>query len=133
MPLFSRFVRACLGVQTIIGNPQALYWPPVHKMLFHNLRGVRCRHAAVPYTLWIDHHRRAMLALIQASGLVDPHRTFEKSCLTRCPCTLLQLREQLALSIHSARCTRRVFRPAVLADKYMMLKNWQSKFPPPSD
>ena len=102
-------------------------------MLFHNLRCVRCCHTTVPYSLWIYHYRGAMLALVQASGLIDPHRPLEQTCLTRRLGTLLQLREQLAFSIHSARWTWRAFRPAVLTDKHMMFKNWQSKFPPPSD
>jgi hypothetical protein len=130
---FSRSVRAGFGVQTCIRNPQALDGPSVHQMLFYNLCRIRRRHAAVPDSLRVYHHVRPMLALIQASGLVDSHGAFQQPCLACDLRMLLQLRKQFALSIHGAGWARRALWPAVLTHKYMMLKNWQSKIPPSSD
>ena len=102
-------------------------------MFFHNLCRIRRRHAAVPDSLRVYYYGWSMLALVQAPGFVDPHRTLQQSRLACSLCTLLQLRQQFALSIDGARWARRALRPAVLTHEYMMLKNWQSKFPPPSD
>jgi hypothetical protein len=65
-----------------------------------------------------------MLALVQAPGFVDPH-PIPQPCLFD---QLLQPGVQFALSVGCAARPRRVGRPCVVANKYMVLKSWQSAF-----
>jgi len=67
-----------------------------------------------------------MLALIQTSGLVDPHTATKVGGLY----LLLQLCGQITLSVSRATWPRRAFRTHVMTYKNMVLKNRQLKFPP---
>ena len=124
-----RSMRTACRIQTTIRNPQPLDRPPVHQMLLYNLRRICRRHAAVPDSLWIYHHGRTMLALIQAPGLVDSHRATQVRRLH----ALLQLRGYIALSVRSAAGPWRPFRPYVMTYKNMTLKYRQSNIPPLPD
>jgi len=67
-------VRAAFGIHALLGQPQPLHWPPANQVLVHNLHRILGAHMPVPHRLRIHHHRWPMLALVQASGLVNPHR-----------------------------------------------------------
>jgi len=68
-------MRAGPGIDARIGQSQPLHGPPVDQVLLHNLRGIPGRHMAVPHSLGIHDHRGPVLALVQAEGLVDAHRS----------------------------------------------------------
>jgi len=81
-------MRAALGINTLIGQPQPLHRPPVDQVLLDNLRGIFRLHVPVPDCLRIHHHRWPVLALIQAQRLVDAHGVSQAGSLGQ----LLQLR-----------------------------------------
>ena len=63
-------MRATRRIEAPISQHQPFYRAPMHQMLSHNLIHICRRHMPIPDGFGIDHHRRPMLALIQASGLV---------------------------------------------------------------
>jgi len=91
-------MRATLRIQALLGNPQPFHWPTAHQVLLHNLGRIPRLYVAVPDPLRINHHRRSVLALIQAPCLVDPHLRPQPSGLGQ----LIQLRVQFAFSIATA-------------------------------
>jgi len=111
-------MRTALGIQALARHPKPLNRPTANQVFLHNCDRIFGLHAAVPNRLWIDYDHWTMLALIQAPGLVDPHRRPQPGG----PCQLLQLRVQLALSIRGARPPRSVRRPCVVTNKNMALK-----------
>jgi len=106
-------VRAALIVQAPLGNAQPLYRPPAHQVFLHDLRGILGLHIAVPDGIGVHHHRGAVLALIQAAGLVDPHPFAKTSLIGQ----FLQLGMQIAFAVGGAGLARRVGRASVEADK----------------
>lgn len=72
-------MRTALGIDALIRQPQPLHRPPVDQVLLDNLSGILRLHMPVPNGLWIDNHRRAVLALVQAARLVDAHSA-SKAC-----------------------------------------------------
>lgn len=117
-------MRAALGIQALIGDPQPLDRPAANQVLLHNRSRIFGLHAAVPDRLRIDHDHRAMLTLVQAPCLVDSHPRSQPGSL----CKLLQLRVQLALSVRGAGWPRRIGRTSVVANKNMALKQRQAMF-----
>jgi hypothetical protein len=79
-------------------------------------------HVSVPHGLWIHHHRRPVLALVQAAGFVDPHLAAQPGLARQ----LLQPRVQFACSIACARGPRRVSGADVVADKDVAFKYGQA-------
>jgi hypothetical protein len=77
---------------------------------------------AVPDSFRVDHDCRAVLALVQAPGLVDADPAAEAGGFGK----LLQLRNQVALAIRCAGWAGSAFRTDVLADKYMAFKGCQT-------
>ena len=74
-----RFVRATLAVQAGVGNSQPLHGLTSDDVLFDNVVYIRSRYSSVPDGFRINHHRGAVLALIETARLVRPHRRFYPS------------------------------------------------------
>ncbi len=110
------------GSSSYSGTPrraQPLHRPPAHQVLRHNLFRILGLHVAVPHRLGIHHHRRPVLALVQAAGLVDPHlrrpaRPRAQSCCNRVCSSLFPSR--------GAGRPRRIGGADVVADKNMAFK-----------
>ena len=94
-------MRTALGVQAFIGNTQPLYRTAGNEMLGNDLFGILRLDASVPHGIRINHDRRAMLALVQAAGLIDPHFAAKTGLFRQ----LLEAGVQFALSISRARRT----------------------------
>jgi hypothetical protein len=118
-------MRAGFRVDARVGNAQPLDRPPVHQVLFDNLGGILGLNASVPDGFWIDNDSWAMLALIQAQGLVDAD--IRQACSF---CELLQLDEDFALSIRCAGRSGCSLGTNVMADKDVMLVKRQTGGPP---
>jgi len=114
-------VRTALRIYTLIRKPKPFHRTPVDQVLLHNLCGILWLYMPVPDCLRVNHHRRAVLALVKAAGLVDADRISQTSGLRK----LLQLRVQFALAVRGARWPRSTFRADVMADEDVMLENWQ--------
>jgi hypothetical protein len=117
-------MRAALRIDAPLSQPQPLDGPSAHQVLFHNRRRIRGLHVSVPHGLGINHHRRPVLALVQAEGFVDAHRGAQTGRLRQ----LLQLCVEIAFSIGSARWPGRIGRAGVVADKNMAFKCGQAVF-----
>jgi len=115
-------MRAALGIDALISQPQPFHRASVDQVLLDDLRGIFRLHMPVPDRLWINDNRRAMFALIQTSGLVNANRASQARRLRK----LLKLGVQLALSIRRARGSRRAFRADVMAHKNVVFENWQT-------
>jgi len=83
-------VRAALGVHAGIIQSQASDGSASHQMLRDNGLGVLDLHVSVPDSLGIDHHHRAVFALVETAGFVDPHRA-ARTREVRCFRKLLKL------------------------------------------
>ncbi len=115
-------MRASLRIDALICEPEPFHGAAVDQVLLHNLRGVFRLYMSVPDRLGIDNDRRAVLALIEAAGLVDADRIPQARRLR----DLLKLRVQFALAICSARGPRRPFGTDIMANKNVMFENWQT-------
>ena len=98
-------------------------------MLHHDLLRIFGAHAAVPDGLRVNHHRGAVLALVQAAGLVDSDFAGQ----ARVSRKLLQPGVQRARSIGGAGGPGRVGGPDVVADKDVALKGRQAVFSSKAD
>ncbi len=58
---------AALRIHTRFGQAKPFHRPPAYKMLAHNLLRIRALHIPVPHGLWIHHHHRPVLTLVQAA------------------------------------------------------------------
>ncbi len=117
-------MRAAWRVQAFLGHTQPLDWPAGNQVLGDNLRRIPWLDVAVPDRFGIDHHHRAVLALVQAAGFVDAHVAAEACRLH----LLLQLGVQAAASVARTGAPRRALGPRVAADKDMTLKCGQTDF-----
>jgi len=97
---------------------------PADQVLFYNGRGILGLYVAVPDGFGINHNHGPMLALVQATGLVDADLARQAGSLGK----LLQLRVQIALSILGAGGPRRIGGTGVTADKNVVFKRWQAEF-----
>lgn len=79
--LQSRFVWAVLGVETGVGEAQALNGTAVEEMFGDDFFDVFDVDEAVPDGLGIDHDDGAVFALVEAAGFVGPDVVFEASFL----------------------------------------------------
>jgi hypothetical protein len=112
---------ASFGIHARVGEAQAFHWTAIDQVLLHDLLGIAGLHVAVPHCLGIDDDRRAVFALIEAEGFVDPHSVAEAGRFG----DLLQLRVQFALAVSGARGAGSTFRTGVMADKDVVLEGWQ--------
>ena len=77
-------VRAGLGVEARVGDPQPLHRPATHQVLVDDLRGIFRLHIAIPDGFGIDDDRGPVLALVKAAGLVDAHRAAQPASFVSC-------------------------------------------------
>jgi len=117
-------MRAALGIDAILGQPQPFHRPSAHQVFLHNLFGVRRLHISVPDGLGINHHRWPVFALIQAAGFINADLAAKSGSLRK----LLQLRKQLAFPIGSAGRAWCIGGAGVVANKNMAIKDWQAVF-----
>ena len=76
--MWSRFaVRAVIGVEACFGEPETLDGATVEDVLGDDLVYVVEIDEAVPDGLGVDDDRRAVLALVEAAGLVGANGVFE--------------------------------------------------------
>jgi hypothetical protein len=115
-------MRAALGINACVRQPQPLHGSPVHQVFLHNFRSIFGLHMPIPDCLGIHHDSGAVLALIQATGLVDAHRAPQPRGLGQ----LLELRMQFAFTVRSARGARRAFRTGIMADENVAFEQGQS-------
>jgi hypothetical protein len=118
-------MRANRSIQARVGDDEAFDGAAAHKVLTHDLRHVLDLHAAVPDGLGIYDHSRTMLALLEASGFVNPDAGNKTGCLY----SILESGMQLALAVGGARGTSAPGLAEVGADKDVALKFRQSKTP----
>jgi len=91
-------MRARLGIDAAIGEPQPLDGTAGDQMLFNDLSCVFGAHATVPDRLRIDHNGGAVLALIETEGFVDADAVGNSRSFSQ----LLQLGVQFAFAIRGA-------------------------------
>jgi hypothetical protein len=82
-------------------------------VLFYDLRHVLRLDKSIPDRLRIDHHRRPMLALVQAPGLIGAHSRLQ----ARGADSFLEQPLQLSLAIRRAAATSAARFPLVGADE----------------
>jgi len=75
----ARFVLTACGVEALIVQAQSLHWPPADNVRLDNFIDVIGRDKAVPHRFRIDDEIRAVLALIEAAGLVGSHPVFQSA------------------------------------------------------
>lgn len=120
-------MRATLGVQTGSGEAQAFDGTTVDKVLGDDLIHIFDLHEAVPDGFGIDHDDGAMLALVEAAGLVGADEMLE----TRIFDGVLEGGFQLLAASGKAAWAGCVLVTLVGADKEVMLKfrHWRVPFP----
>ena len=110
-----------LGVDALIGEAQALDGAAADEVFAHDLLGILWLDVAVPDGLGIDDDSGAVLALVEAAGLVDAHSAGEVCGLRG----LLQGHMDIASASGCARGARRTVRALIGTDKDMMFKDGQ--------
>ena len=110
-----------LRIEACIAEPKAFNRAAMEKVLRNNLFHVFQMDEAVPDSLRIDDHHRAMLALVEATGLVDADLVL-KAGLLEC---VLKDRFELFTARVGATGPPRGFVALVGADKEVMLELWQ--------
>jgi hypothetical protein len=113
-------VGARLGIDAGIGYAEALDRSAVHQMLLDDLGRVFRLDPAVPDGLRVDHDGGAVLALVEAKGLVDTH-VGEAGRLGG----LLELGENFALSISGAGGAGSALGAYVMTDEDVMVVKGQ--------
>jgi hypothetical protein len=111
-------MRATLGVQAGIGQPQALHRTAVQQMLLNDFSHVPGMHKAVPDGVGIDHHDRSVLALVETAQLIRPDLSLQPGVLDG----VLERALQLSAALAGAAWTRCAFVAFVGADEDVMLE-----------
>jgi hypothetical protein len=70
-------VRAGFGVDALVCEAKPLDWTAVDKVFLDDLLGIFGLDVAIPDGLRVDDDGWAMLALVEAAGLVDTNRAAE--------------------------------------------------------
>jgi hypothetical protein len=122
LPFRSGFVRAMLGVQAGFGQPQTLYGTAMQQVLLDDLAHVPGMHKAVPDGIGIDHHHRAMLALIEAAQFVGADLPLQ-TCILDC---VLESALELSATFFGAAWAVRALVALVGTDEEVMLELWHS-------
>jgi len=115
-------MRAVFAVETLVSNAQALYGASADEMLFDDGCRVFGAHIAVPDGFGIDHDHGAVLALVEAAGLVDAHAATETGGLGE----LLQLGMKIAFSIGGTGGAGSTLGAHIMADKNMTFECGQA-------
>ena len=111
-------MRATLCIQTRIGQPQPLHWPPMQQMLRDDLLHVLHMNEPIPDGIRIDHHHRPMLALVQAPQFIRPDLPLQPRLLDR----VFEGRFQLFAPPPGTTWPVGLLIALVGADKHMMLE-----------
>jgi len=115
-------MRASLGIQARIRQPQPLHRPAVHKMFSHNLLHIFHMHKPIPDRIRIDHHDRPMLALVETAQLIGANLPLQSRVLHG----VFESRFKLPATLLAATGPRRVLVPLIGTDKNVVLELWQS-------
>ncbi len=118
-------MRATLGIEARICQPQPFHGPSMHKMFVHNLIHIFHVNKPIPDGVWIDHHNWPMLALVQATQFVGADLSLQSGLLHR----ILKSRLQLPAVLPAATWPCGAFVPLIGADKNVVLKLRQSRLP----
>jgi len=117
-------MRAAFVIQAFLGHAQALDGPAGDEMFGNNGLCVFRLDIAVPDRIGVDHNHRAVLALIEASGLINADAAGQPGF----PDEMLQTRVQLAFPVAGAGRTGSVERANIVADKDVPFKPCQTDF-----
>lgn len=109
---------AVLGIETGAGKSKALHGAAMDEVLGDDLFDVFKVNEAIPDGLGIDHDDGAVLALVEAAGLVGADEVLEASILDR----VLEGRFELLAAMGKAAWTGGRFVALVGADKDMVFK-----------
>ena len=107
-----------VGVEAGVCQHQPLYRLSSDDMRLDNLIQISQGYAAVPHGVRINHQIRAVLALVETTGLVGPDLPFQPSLGQLLFESLLQLRAGLGI----AATTGMACRPLVATNKDVFLK-----------
>jgi hypothetical protein len=127
--VWERLVRATLGIQAGIGQAQARHGAAVQEVLADDLGDVLDVHEAVPDGLGIDDNDGAVLALVEAAGLVGADLVLQTGRLDG----VLEGGFELLASPWAAAWTRGALVALVGADEEVVLELWQGGGPFGSD
>ena len=117
-------MRAAFGIQAFFDQAQALNWFSAHQMLRDNGFGIFRRDMAIPDSFRINHDHRSMLALVEASGLVDSHACAQPRGFAQ----QLQLGMKITLSILGAGCSGRSGGTLIMTNEDMAFERGQGEF-----
>ena len=117
-------MRAAFVVQAVLGHAQALDGPAGDEVLGNNGLRIFRVNIAVPDRIGVDHNHWTVLALIEASGLIDADAAGQPGF----PDEMLQTRVQLAFPVAGAGRTGSVERANIVADKNVPFKPCQTDF-----
>jgi hypothetical protein len=121
-PVRSAAMGAGFCIQALFGNAKTLDGMTAQQMLLHDGLGVFRSDIAVPDGLGINHHHGPMLALVQASGLVDAHLA-GKACLFD---ELGEAGMQITFSINGTGGARSAGGAGVVTDKNVVFECGQT-------
>jgi hypothetical protein len=107
-----------LGVEAGPGEAQPLHGAAMDEMLGNNFIDVFELDEAVPDGLGINHNRRAVLALIEAAGLIGADEMLEAGIFDR----VLECRLQFLAAVRKTAWAGRGFVALIGTDKDVMLK-----------
>jgi hypothetical protein len=122
LDLESTAMRAGFAVDAVFGDAKALDGTTGDEVFGNNFSGVFGPDVAVPDGVRIDNHGGAVLALVEATGLVDAHPAGEACFFAK----LLQARVQIALSVACAGWPGGLSRADIVADEDVTFKQGQA-------
>jgi hypothetical protein len=118
---------AMLGVEAGAGEAQTLHGATMDEVFGDNFFYIFKLDKAIPNGLGIDHHRGAVLALVEAAGLVGADKMLEASIFDG----VLESGFKLFAATRKAARTRRGLVALVGADEDVVLKFRHGGFPVP--
>lgn len=116
--LWHRPVRAMLSVKAGSGETQPLHGAAMDEVLGDDFFYIFQMNEAVPDGFGIDHHRRAVLALIETARLIGPNQMLEACILNG----IFEGGFELLASVRQAARAGRRFVALIRTDKDVMLK-----------
>jgi hypothetical protein len=114
-------VRTGFCVEALFGDAETVYRAASDEVIPNNGFGVLGADIAVPDGLRVDDDHGAVLALVEATGLVDAHAAGKASFL----CQLLEAGVQIALAVGGTGDAGRIGGAGVVANKDVMFEGWQ--------
>ncbi len=116
--LWYRLMRAMLGIEAGSGEAQPLHGAAMDEVLGDDFFYIFQMNEAVPDGLGIDHHGRAVLALVEAAGLVGTDEMLEASVFDG----VLEGGFELFAAVRQAAWAGRGFVALIRTDKDVMFK-----------